>query len=142
MTLDEANKQIQTCANLMNDRYGQPVFNEWAVVSLVHQQARILSYTGPRNDEFLKNFADDLGTLRTELLKPTYTIGDFEFARHAKGTSFEAFVVMGKGVYLICNNTGTSMDEIAKSPRWLNAQVPFAELADNVRDNPVSDSLN
>ncbi len=142
MTLDEANKQIQTCAKQMNDRYGQAVFDEWAVVSLAQQNARILSYVGPRNDEFLKNFVTDLGTLRTELLKAKYAAGDFEFARHATGTCFEAFVVVGKGVYLICNNTRASMNEIAKDPRWLNAQVPFAEFAEKVRANPLTDFLN
>jgi hypothetical protein len=30
------------------------------------------------------------------------------------------------------------MDGIAKNPRWLGAQVPFAELADRVRVNPVA----
>ena len=44
---------------------------------------------------------------------------------------------MGPGVYLICNNTRESMDAITKNPRWLDAQVPFAELADKVRDHPV-----
>ena len=139
MTLDEANKQIQACAQQMNDCYGQVVFDEWAIVSLIQQKARILSYSSPRNDAFLKNFADDLGTLRTELLKPKYSAGDFEFARHATGTCFEAFIVLGKGVYLICNNTRASMNEIAKDPRWLSAQVPFAGFADKVRERPLRD---
>jgi hypothetical protein len=30
------------------------------------------------------------------------------------------------------------MDSIAKDPRWLNAQVPFAELSDSIRANPLS----
>lgn len=142
MTLDEAKKQIQACAKQMNDRYGQPVFDEWAIVSLIQQQARILFYQGPRNDEFLKHFVDDLGSLRAELLKTKYSTGDFEFARHATGTCFEAFVVVGKGIYLICNNTRSSMNEIAKNPRWLNAQVPFAEFADKLRSNPLAHSLD
>jgi hypothetical protein len=29
------------------------------------------------------------------------------------------------------------MDSIAKNPRWLGAQVPFAELSDKVRANPL-----
>jgi hypothetical protein len=142
MTLDEANRQVRACAKQMNDHYGQAVFDEWAIVSLAEPKARILSYQGPRNDEFLKSFPDDLGTLRTELLKSSYSVGDFEFARHATGTCFEAFVVIGKGVYLICNNTRASMNEIAKDPRWLNAQVPFAEFAEMIRANPIADALN
>ena len=139
MNLPEANRLISSCAKQMNDRYGKVVFDEWAIVSLIQQKARILSYAGPRNDVFLKNFVDDLGSLRTELMKSKYTVGDFEFARHAAGTSFEAFIVLAKGVYLICNNTHSSMNEIAQDPRWLNAQVPFAEFAEKVRSAPLTD---
>ena len=122
----------------MNDRYGKVVFDEWAIVSLAQNKGRILAYIGPRNDDFLKNFANDLGGLRSELLNAKYHTGDFEFARHAVGTSFEAFMVLGDGVYLICNNTQRSMNDIAKDPRWLNAQVPFAELSETVRANPLA----
>lgn len=140
MTLEEANKQVLVCAKQMNERYGQVVFDEWALVSIAQQKARILFYTGPRNDDFLKTFVDDLGTLRTELLNSKYSVGDFEFARNASGTFFEAFIVFGKGVYLICNNTRASMNDIAKDPRWLNAQIPFAELADKIRSNPLAEA--
>jgi len=107
------------------------------VVSLANHKARILSYTGPRNADFLKSFADDLGALRAELLDSKYTTGDFEFARHGVGTGFEAFMVLGDGVYLICNNTKASMNDITKDPKWLNAQVPFAEFGDQVRNSPL-----
>jgi len=117
----------------MNDLYGKVVFDEWVVISLAQHKARILFYVGPRNDDFLKNFAADLGALRSELLDTKYSIGDFEFARHGIGTGFEAFVVLGEGIYLICNNTRASMEEITRDPKWLNAQVPFAELSEAVR---------
>jgi hypothetical protein len=138
MTLDEAAKHIQTCARQMNDLYGKVVFNEWAIISLAQQKARILSYVGPRNDDFLKNFANDLGSLRAELLNEKYNIGDFEFARHGVGTRFEAFIVLGDGLYLICNNTDASMEDITKDPKWLNAQVPFAELSDKIGLDPLA----
>ena len=137
MTLEEITSQIKNCASQMNARYGSVVFDEWAIVSLVQNKARILSYLGPRNDDFLKNFAKDLGMLRAELVGGQYGAGDFEFARHGIGTGFESFLVLGMGVYLICNNTRESMDSITKNPRWLEAQVPFAELADKVRAHPV-----
>ena len=141
MTLDEANRLTAACASQMNDRYGKAVFDEWAVVSLLHHKAKILSYTGPRNDAFLKNFANDLGGLRAGLLDSKYTVGDFEFARDGVGTGFEAFMVLGVGIYLICNNTQSSMNDIARDPRWLNAQVPFVELSDKVRANPLTQLL-
>jgi len=137
MTLEEATKQIRLCGQKMNDLYGRVVFDEWVVISLAHHKARILFYVGPRNDVFLKNFATDLGGLRAALLDSTYNIGDFEFARHGTGTGFEAFVVLGEGLYLICNNTKASMQDIARDPKWLNAQVPFAELSEAVRLDPL-----
>jgi hypothetical protein len=45
MTLDEAKSFIRTCANQMNSRYGRTVFDEWAVVSLAENKARVLVYT-------------------------------------------------------------------------------------------------
>ncbi len=137
MTLEEMTKAIAQCADQMNSRYKQVVFDEWAVVSLVAKRSRILGYFGPRNDDFLKNFANDLGTLRAELSKDAHGVGDFEFARHGVGTLFEAFMVVGEGIYLICNHTAKSMEEIAKDGHWIHAQEPFVELSDKVRANPL-----
>ena len=137
MTLDEVISHIKSSAKEMDARYGQTVFDEWAVLSLAENKARVLAYIGPRNDDFLKNFAKDLGVLRAELLTENYGAGDFEFARHGTGTGFESFMVLGRALYLICNNTRESMDVIAKNPRWLVAQVPFAELSEKVRANPL-----
>ena len=141
MNVTETIQHIKGCASQMNDRYGSPVFDEWAVLSLAQDKAQVLAYIGPRNDAFLKTFATDLGSLRTELQDTKYNTGDFEFARHGVGTSYEAFMVLGDGVYLICNNTTSSMTEIAKNPKWLNAQIPFAELSDKIRANPVTAAL-
>jgi hypothetical protein len=138
MTLEEIGQQIKSSAEQMNARYGGIVFDEWAVVSLVENKARVLAYTGPRNDDFLKHFARDLGSLRVGLLGGQYGPGDFEFSRHGTGTVFESFMVLGQGIYLICNNTSETMDVIAKNPRWLDAQVPFVELAEKVRANPLA----
>ena len=121
----------------MDAHYDKTIFDEWAIVSLAENKARVLAYVGPRNDGFLKNFANDLGSLRSELLGTNYGIGDFAFARHGAGTHFEAFMVLGSAIYLVCNNTHESMDTIAKDPKWLNAQVPFAELGDQLRMNPL-----
>lgn len=137
MTLDEAVSHIKSCAKKMDARYGRIVFDEWAVISLLENKARVLAYLGPRNDDFLANFAKDLGTLRAGLLNARYGAGDFEFARHGTGTGFEVFMALGPGIYLICNNTRETMDTIAKNPRWLNAQVPFAGLSDKARTDPL-----
>ena len=138
MTLDETIRQIKVCAKQMDAHYGGVVFDEWAVISLAENKARVLAYLGPRNDAFLKNFASDVGALRRELHDRKYGVGDFEFERHGAGTVFEAFMVLGAGLYLICNNTRDTMETIAKDPRWLAAQVPFAELSDKVRAHPLA----
>ena len=137
MTLEEATNLAKQCAEQMNSRYKRVVFDEWAIVSLAHKKSRILSYMGPRNDDFLKNFANDLGALRVELMQSQRVAGDFEFARHGVGTLFEAFMVLAEGVYLICNNTMNSMDGITRDVRWIDAQVPFMELSDRVRSQPL-----
>ena len=138
MTLDEASFSIRACVDQMNARYTKTVFDEWAVVSLNDKPGRILAYTGPRKDDFQKNFASDLDALSEELSSREFGVGDFEFARHAGGTHFDAFLVLGRGFYLICNNTRQSMDTIAKDSRWLAAQIPFVELSDRIRANPVA----
>jgi hypothetical protein len=137
MTLEEATKLIGGCAERMNDLYHKVVFDEWAIVSLIQHKAKILAYLGPRKDDFQKNFATDVQDLRADLLSRRHSIGDFEFARHGVGTKLEAFVMVGNGLYLICNNTAQSMSAIAKDPLWLSAQVPFVELSDQFRSNPL-----
>ena len=137
MTLDEVKLLIKASAAQMDALYGKTVFDEWAVISLAENRARVLAYVGPRNDDFLKNFANDLGSLRSELMDANYGVGDFAFARHGTGTSFEAFMVLGPAIYLICNKTNDSMDNIAKDPNWIKAQVPFAELGDKLRPDPL-----
>jgi hypothetical protein len=137
MTLDEVKLLIKTSAARMDALYEKTVFDEWAVISLAENRARVLAYVGPRNDDFLKNFASDLGSLRSELVGGNFGVGDFAFSRHGTGTRFEAFMVLGMAVYLICNNTRDSMDNITKNPSWLKAQVPFAELGDKLRMNPL-----
>jgi len=144
MTFDQITRQIEVCARQMDAKYGKVVFDEWAVVSLAEQKGRLLSYFGPRKDGFQKNFLSDAGSLRAGLLTREYDPGDFEFARHGVGTGFESFMVLAKGMYLICNNTVQTMDAITKDPLWLGAQVPFVELSDKVRSDPVTfqDSSN
>jgi hypothetical protein len=137
MTLEQAKQHIQRCAERMNAAYHDIVFDEWALISFMERRGTLLSYTGPRREEFQKNFAADIKDLRVELLSNTHGVGDFEFARQAVGTKVEAFLVDGLGVYLICNHTRRSMDEITKSPLWLNAQIPFVELSDQFRADRV-----
>ena len=138
MRLDQATELIKSCAEQMNARYQKVVFDEWAIISLAARKGRVLAYIGPRKEGFHKNFRTDVGALREGLLNDKYSVGDFEFARHGVGPAFEAFMVVGQGIYLICNNTVQSMDGITKDPLWLGAQVPFVELSDKFRAEPLS----
>jgi hypothetical protein len=137
MNLEQASQRILKCAERMDTAYKKVVFDEWAIVSFMDRKGKILSYIGPRREDFQKNFATDIKELRVELLDNTHGVGDFEFARHGVGTGVEAFMIIGMGIYLICNNTKNSMDGITKDPLWLGAQVPFVELSDEFRANRV-----
>ncbi len=137
MNFDQAKTQIRQCAAQMNARYKAVVFDEWAVVSIANGKLRVLEYAGARPD-FRKQFLTDAGPLRAGLLTGSHEPGYFEFAHTGVGTGFESFMALGEGMYLIWNNTAKSMDNIVEDPRWLAAQVPFAELSTNFAINPVS----
>jgi hypothetical protein len=137
MNLERAAKLMDECADRMNAAYGNPVFDEWALISLDEAKAKVLAYRGPRKEEFQKNLAADLGMLRSELLGGKHEVGEFEFARGATGTRIEAFLAAGADVYLLCNNTTLSMEQIATEPKWLQAQAHFAKLAEEFYKDPV-----
>ncbi len=137
MTLKQAMEHIRTCAEQMNVRYQKVVFDEWAIVSLGERKGRLLAYIGPRKAGFQKNFLTDAGPLIEGLLAQSTSAGDFEFDRHGVGTGFEAFMTLGEGVFLICNNTVQSMDGITKDPHWIGAQVAFVDLSDKFRGDPL-----
>jgi hypothetical protein len=137
MTLEQAKAIIKRCAEQMHVQYKKMVFDEWAIVMLEESRGRVLAYMGPRKEGFRGNFQADAGTLRAGLMKPDHAAGDYEFNRHGLGTGFEAYMVLGKGTYLICNNTVQHMDAIAKDPLWLSAQVPFVELSEQFRQDPL-----
>jgi len=122
----------------MNARYKKVVFDEWAILSLAAHKGHLLAYRGPRKEGFQKNFLADVGGLREGLLNEEYSVGDFEFTRNAVGPAFESFMVLGDRMYLICNNTVQTMDAISRDPLWLGAQVPFVELSERFRSDPLS----
>lgn len=132
MNLDETMRDVRACSTRMDAEYGSTVFDEWVVISLAQPRAQVLAYFGPRNQEFRQSFSHDLGSLKDALLNGNHQVGEFEFARHATGTCFEGFMALGDGAYLICNNTRSTMDVIAQNPRWLSAQVPFADLSEKM----------
>ena len=138
MNFDQAKLQIRQCAAQMNARYKSIVFDEWAVVSIMSGRLRVLEYAGTRASDFRKQFLSDAGPLRAGLLNGPHEPGYFEFAHTGVGTGFESFMALGDSMYLIWNNTAKSMDNIVEDPRWLAAQVPFADLSARFSVSPVS----
>ncbi len=138
MKIEQAKQLVLTCAAQMNERYQKTVFDEWALIAVAENKGHLLAYNGPRKRDFQTNFLADAGSLRAGLLAREHEVGDYEFARHEIGTGFESYMSVGPGVFLICNNTVQSMDAIARDPRWLGAQVPFVELSERFREDPVA----
>jgi hypothetical protein len=137
MTLKEAIEVIESHLARMDERYGAKVFDEWAVVSVFDRKAKILHYEGPRREELQVNFANDIRHFTAEFVSGTRHLGHFDFSRNAAGAAFDAYMVVGEGCYLVCNHTTESMESIAREPRWLQAQVPYAELSDTFSSDPL-----
>lgn len=141
MTLEAAICAVREHVQQMNELYQKPAFDEWAIVAILGDKGRILHYEGPRKEDFQKNFGRDMQALSAELRNPEQTIGDFQFARHALGTQCDALLVVGEGVFMLCNNTTGSMTTICQDPLWLSAQVPFVEMSDRFRSDPLIYSI-
>jgi hypothetical protein len=46
-------------------------------------------------------------------------------------------VVLGGGCILVANNVAAAMTDIRKHPAWLKAQVPFVEMTEKFRADPL-----
>lgn len=136
MQWNDAINLIQACGARMTALFGSPVFDEWAILKL-NGITTVAYYSGGRPSEFLATFARDSVALGQEAGGRAYAPGEFEFARESGGTAFDAFLVLGGGCILVCNNTKFSMAEIRKNPAWLKAQVPFVEMTERFRADPV-----
>ncbi|HLP09986.1 MAG TPA: hypothetical protein VK178_17630 [Opitutaceae bacterium] len=137
MTPTDAFSAIAAAMARMSTLYGRTLFDEWVVVRLGPSNATVQTYEGPRLGECLAAFAKDVAPLRREASDRAHEPGDFDFARAAAGTQFDALLKLGADSYLLCNNTGSSMEQIRADPNWLKAQVPFANLAERFRIDPV-----
>jgi hypothetical protein len=137
MTINTAISLIDACSARMNTHYQKVVFDERAIICFSGGKTYLLSYAGPRKDGFECNFLKDAGSLRAELILGNHDSGDTLLAYDGVGTGFESFIVLGDGMYLIWNNTVLSLDGIAKNPRWALARIPFIEMLERFRADPV-----
>jgi hypothetical protein len=137
MTSAQAANEANACMRAMAELYTRPVFDEWLIISLGGKKGAIIFYAGPRQEEVKDAFPGDVQSLVGELKGRKHEVGDFAFARRAEGTHFDAFLVLGKNLFLLCNNTELTMDDIAEDPLWLKAQAPFVHLSEMMRGDPL-----
>jgi len=138
MTADELKDRTTRAFTRMNEIYGCPVFNEWALVEVTQGTAQVIHYEGPRPDGFAASFSRDAVRLRVQLEGHHYFPGEFEFATDGHGTMFDAFVKVSETAFLVCNNTQVSMGRIRENGQWLKAQVPFAGLCAMISGSPLA----
>jgi hypothetical protein len=138
MDLALANQHIRTALERMKSLYNRAVFDEWAVLSFAAKNGGVLTYSGPRPDEFRRQLPADVAPLRELAAGRTFEIGDFEFALDAAGPNHDALMKIGANSFLVCNNTARTMAEIRADARWLRAQAAFFELGERFRVDPLA----
>ena len=138
MNLDACTALVHKGVTQMNEAYGRPVFDEWAIVNLHPVGGTIHQYTGPRHADFQAHFLENLVPLRAEMNANDLDTGDFAFAREAAGPDFDAFIILGHDLYLLLNNTEKDMEEITRDPLWKQAQSPFVSLCEHFRADPLA----
>lgn len=117
--------------------YLQPVFDEWAILSLAKKGGGVLAYQGPRAEVFKRQLPDDAEPLRSRTAGQDFTEGDIEFVPDAADTRYDAFVKIGPASYLVLNHTVKTMTEIRADGKWLGAQAVLFELGEKFRSDPL-----
>ena len=137
MDLAAARTHIAAALARMNAAYGQPVFDEWAVLAIGDKG--VLAYTGPRPEKFRRDMPEDAVPLRAEAAGQPSGVGDLVFALEAAGTRYDAFMRLGEASYLVCNHTTKSMADIRANPSWLKVQPTLFELGEKFRADPLAE---
>ncbi|MGF1451439.1 MAG: hypothetical protein ACFB21_05135 [Opitutales bacterium] len=130
MDLPKAIATIDAHLCRLDNAYGRPVFDEWAIVTT--DGRIVLHYKGQREERFALDFADEMRALRAELQADgaeTFSGGEFGFTREGTGTAFDAYICLGPGIFVVCNHTQKSMAELTADPNWVRAQGTFVDLS-------------
>ncbi len=136
MDLPTARQNIETSIARMDAAYGQPLFDEWAILSSSSQPG-LLAYSGPRAHRFGRDVADDAQPLLKIIAGREFHPGDFDFATEAAGTLFDACMMLGPTTYLVCNHTTRALADLRRDPKWLKAQPTFFALSEKFRADPL-----
>lgn len=137
MNLESAVRQISHGLAEIERLYERPVFNEWAIVGWSGGRPVVLHYDGPRTEDFETKLPGDLRLLRESLQEDRSVAGTFSFAREGVGTLFDAYIVLGEDVVLLCNHTEMDFEAIATDPLWRKAQMPFVDLTEKFGLDPL-----
>lgn len=121
----------------MNKAYGGCVFDEWLLCLRNDNGYKLQAYEGPRMGIIQHAVNRDLQPLSALLEENACGVGDFEFVPDGRGTQFDAFVVVGEELVLICNSSDKSMEEIKLAGNWLKAQRPFFTMCEGFRADPL-----
>jgi hypothetical protein len=137
MDLDTARHHIQAAVARLQASNRQPLFDEWAVLSLGREQRGVVAYSGPRGEAFRRNVAADAAPLLGRSKGKEINEGDIEFALDAAGTKYDAFMKVGPTSFLVLNHTAKTMAEIRTDAKWLTAQAVIFELGEKFRADPL-----
>ncbi|MGB0412945.1 MAG: hypothetical protein ACPGJU_00730 [Coraliomargarita sp.] len=137
MNLDTATNRIAKSFDKMNEAYRRPVFDELLVVSRAGAEVELLHYSGPRKDTIMESLADETAALRQSGGHLNPNPGEFDFTREGVGSDFDAYICLGKDLFLLCNNTEKSMEEVTADPNWLAAQGQFLNASQFFAMDPL-----
>jgi hypothetical protein len=137
MELETARRHIQTAMDRMRACYLQPVFDEWAILSL-GAKGGVVAYVGPRPEVFKRQLPEDAEPLRARAAGKQFAEGDLEFVPDAADTRYDAFMKVGPTSYLVLNHTVRTMNEIRADGKWLGAQAVLFELSEKFRADPLT----
>jgi len=138
MDFNNALFRIQECLERMKILYGEQMFDEWLIIDFREHQGKALYYSGPRSGEFDSKFRSELDGLKGLLAEHDYQPGNFEFARLSVSTRYDAAITIAPRIYLVFNHTTKGMFQIRQNQGWINALVPFLELADKFQRDPLT----
>ncbi|MBC8206710.1 MAG: hypothetical protein ISR85_01005 [Kiritimatiellales bacterium] len=129
--------QINSALSLLEKSFGEPVFDEWALVERDAGNWKLIEYGGNRKEEFLAEFKTDMAALRGTLNPSQDQIGDFAFSHEGYGSGYDAHICAGNNLFVLFNNTAKSTGEITSNPKWKMAQIHFMELLEAFLADPI-----
>jgi hypothetical protein len=138
MHLETARQNIEAAMDRMRACYLQPVFDEWAILSLSGKSGGVIAYQGPRAETFRRRLPEDAEPLRAITAGKDFAEGDIEFVPDAADTRYDAFMKVGPTSYLIFNHTVKTMTQIRADSKWLGAQAVLFELSEKFRADPLA----